>query len=160
MTEDTDPVEAENVKDKYKPGNGQHPCPECGCQCDVQHSVTEFSEYIYCTNCKMKFTRSRKPVVEDEYKTEAEMVRLTSRSEKDEYVAFKCYKCDTRALDKDYRIHEKTVPQGSFEPLDTGIMGYDETSLVCPCGERHNGYLEIGEKIDCDCGRTYELSVD
>lgn len=162
--EDRDGVEfnrtdRENIESEYQAGSGCHPCPKCGQVCDIEHNISEFGEYIYCDECRMKFTRSRVPLVEDEYKSERRNIIITSKKEKSNYVEYRCYECNTEAIESEFRVHERTKPEGEFEPIKSGMQGYDECSLVCPCGERHRGYLDIGEKIDCDCGRVYQLSV-
>lgn len=159
MSEKPEPIPESEIEDRYKPGTGTHPCPECGLECDIEHSVIEFSEYIYCEDCRMKFTRERKPLVETDYETDAEQVVEERKEDKDNYVRFRCTQCDTDALDQDYRVHERSLPKGCFDQINTGMSGYDDNILVCPCGEEHNGYLDIGQKIHCDCGRVYELSV-
>lgn len=152
-------VDQDEVEDKYKPATGTHPCPSCGESCHIQHNILEFAEFIYCESCRMKFTRSRSPVFENDYKNDMQTIIEVSKEEKDGYLEFRCPECDTQAIDQDYRLHEKTVPDGEFEPVETGIHGYDECNLVCPCGERHNAYVDIGETIECECGRTYQLSM-
>lgn len=157
---DVKTVDGEDIDDEYRPGTGTHPCPSCGETCEINHNILEFSEFIYCESCRMKFVRSRDPVFENDYKGKAKSIVQVSKEEKDGYIEFRCFECDTNAIDEDYRIHEKTVPSGEFEPVETGINGYDECNLTCPCGNRHNAYIDIGEVIDCECGRTYKLSVD
>lgn len=154
------PVEPDEIKDTFRPGTGTHLCPECGATCEVQHDIIEFGEWIYCDECRIRFEREREPVVVTEYADDARTVVETPKEDKPEYVEYKCYECDTEAIEPDYRIHEKTEPVGEFEPVETGIHGYDECTLRCPCGERHDGYLDLGETINCDCGRTLSLSVE
>lgn len=139
------------MDDYYKPGTGVAPCPECRTSCDIEHDISEFSEWINCPDCKMKFVRKRETVI-DGYAAE--------REDKDEYEEYHCYECHTEAIESDYRIHEKTRPVGDFEPIETGLNGYDECTLTCRCGEYYNGYLDLNESIDCECGRTIQLRVD
>lgn len=159
------PVHEEKIDDKFKPGTGLHPCPSCSKECDIEHRITEFAEFIYCTDCRMKFTRNRNLLVEDDYANDAGTIIETSREDRESRIRFRCYRCNTAGIDQDYRTHKKTAvnEDSTFTRIGTGLVGYDECSLVCPCGERHGGYLDIGEKVECECGRIFQLlenSVD
>jgi hypothetical protein len=153
-------VEELNVKDKYKPGTGSAPCPVCGVNCNITHEVTAYSESIYCSRCRKKFTREREPLSPAKLGGENPFeIQLVT----DEYceLKYKCRSCPTDNLSVAFREHDLTVPaESAFSPIETGQMGYDECSLVCPCGERHDVYFDIGRELTCSCGRVYTLKMD
>lgn len=158
--EDVKTVDENDVKDEYRAGTGSHPCPLCGETCEIRHNISEFSESIYCESCRVKFVRDRDPVFENDYEDDDRKTIIElSKEDKSGYVKYRCFGCCTDVIEPDYRLHEKTVPNGDFEPVETGIQGYDSCSLTCPCGEMHNAYIDIGETIECRCGRTYHLSM-
>lgn len=139
------------VPEAHQCATDTYTCPKC--KTDIEISCggeIGRRENAYCDDCRIEYTRTRTPIAEAVHGDHSLIIEKR-RDEQPEYEEYECKDCG--------EMHENTTP-GEFESQTPELIGRDETTLPCPCGEIHNGYLSVGESITCDCGRTYTLTMD
>lgn len=137
-----------NVPPEHRTGGGTYTCQYCGETLNVACIGHPWGDRAYCDECEVEYKRSRTSIAEPE--RDGGFV-IERREHQPEYAEYLCHECE--------EPHENTIVDGEWIHRTVEIVGYDENDILCPCGERHNGYIEAGDPVECECGRSFELVV-
>lgn len=136
-----------NVPPEHQTGHGTIECEYCNNTLDVECG-RETLDVAYCNACEVEYKRRRERIAEPE---KDGFVLVTPIEEHPKYKEYYCESCG--------ETHANTIPTGEWRHEKVKIGGYDEVWIKCPCGRMNGGHIEVGETVECQCGREFELVV-
>lgn len=147
-------------KDIFRSTNSITHCQNCNTELTTTctRGSTGHQETAYCTDCHIKHTRDRRPLItqntiSDHTPTTDSVNYQYAPYRTDEREEYICPDCKTR--------HPFTIPTTNFTTPTITIHSHDQTTLNCRCGARLTiSDSELPLEIDCpDCPRNYNFTI-